>query len=176
MFRLLHNQEDCGLQAVLGEIVLIWQPASIMGLQKNKAEDPKLGYSKDCYWFKTWNVRTQTGKELELIGEMKRYRLDVLGVSEGKIRGKGMKTVEGVTCVYSGVQGERLSVSFSFVHSWRRLSWPKCPAISCWLILLHICSQWFRLHGKWKLIGRRQKWWRWEKRENSVVWKLGTGG
>ena len=52
-------------------------------------------------------MRTLTGKELELIGEMKRYRLDVLGVSEGKIRGNGMKTVESVTCVYSGVQEGR---------------------------------------------------------------------
>ena len=38
---------------------------------------------------------------------MKKYRLDVLGVSEGKMRGNGMKTVEGVTCVYTGVQEGR---------------------------------------------------------------------
>ena len=31
-------------------------------------------------------MRTLTGKELELIGEMKRYRLNVLGVSERKTR------------------------------------------------------------------------------------------
>lgn len=37
-------------------------------------------------------MRTLTGKELELIGEMKRYQLDVLGVGEGKIRGNEMKT------------------------------------------------------------------------------------
>ena len=78
-----------------------------MGPQKDKPEDSKLGNSKDCYRFGTWNVRTLTGKELELIAEMKRYRLDVLGVSEGKMRGNGMKTVEGVTCVYSGVQEGR---------------------------------------------------------------------
>ena len=35
-------------------------------------------------------MRTLTGKELELIGETKRYRLDVLGASEEKIRGNGM--------------------------------------------------------------------------------------
>lgn len=35
-------------------------------------------------------MRTLAGKELELIGEMKRYRLDVLGASEGKIRRNGM--------------------------------------------------------------------------------------
>ena len=60
--------------------------------QKNKLEDPKLRNSKDCYQFGTWKVRTLTGKELELIGEMKRYQLDVLGVGEGKIRGNEMKT------------------------------------------------------------------------------------
>ena len=55
-----------------------------MGPQKNNLEDPKLGNSKDCYRFGMWNVRTLTRKE-ELIGEIKRYRLDVLGVSQGKI-------------------------------------------------------------------------------------------
>ena len=31
----------------------------------------------------------------------------MLGVSEGKMRGNGMKTVDGMTCVYSGVQQGR---------------------------------------------------------------------
>ena len=78
-----------------------------MGPHKKEQGDAKLGNSNDRYRFGTWNVRMLTGKELELIGEMKRYRLDVLGVSEGKMRGNGMKTVEGVTCVYSGVQEGR---------------------------------------------------------------------
>ena len=38
---------------------------------------------------------------------MKRYRLNVLGISGENIRGNEMKTVEGVTCVYSGVQEGR---------------------------------------------------------------------
>ena len=33
----------------------------------------------------------------------------------------------------------------SFVCSWQRPMWLKCPAISCPLILLHICSQSIRL-------------------------------
>ena len=32
-----------------------------------------------------------------------------------------------------------------FVCSWRRPLWPKCPAISCWLILLRNCSRSIRL-------------------------------
>ena len=78
-----------------------------MGPKKNKQGDPKLGNNNDCYRFGTWNVRSLTGKEIELIEEMKKYRLDVLGVSEGKMRGNGMKTVDGMTCVYSGVQQGR---------------------------------------------------------------------
>ena len=46
-------------------------------------------------------------KELELIGVIMRYRLDMLEVSECKINGNGMKTVEGVISVYSGVQEGR---------------------------------------------------------------------
>ena len=78
-----------------------------MGPKKNKQGDPKLVNNNDCYRFGTWNVRSLTGKEMELIEEMKKYRLDVLGVSEGKMRGNGMKTVDGMTCVYSGVQQGR---------------------------------------------------------------------
>ena len=33
-----------------------------------------------------------------------------------------------------------------FVHSWRRSSWPKRPAISYWLMLLCNCSQSIHLH------------------------------
>ena len=46
-------------------------------------------------------------KELELIGVIMRYRLDMLEVSESKINGNGMKTVEGVISVYAGVQEGR---------------------------------------------------------------------
>ena len=34
----------------------------------------------------------------------------------------------------------------SSVHNWRRSSWPKCPTISGWLILLRKLSQSIRLH------------------------------
>ena len=35
----------------------------------------------------------------------------------------------------------------TFVSSWRRSSWPKRLAISCWLMLLHNCSQSIRLQA-----------------------------
>ena len=34
-----------------------------------------------------WNVRTMSGREEELIDEMKRYGLEVLGVSEAGLKG-----------------------------------------------------------------------------------------
>ena len=42
--------------------------------------DPNLGNNNDCCTFGTWNVRSLTGKVVELIEEMKKYRLDALGV------------------------------------------------------------------------------------------------
>ena len=57
--------------------------------------------------FGCWNVRTMSGREEELIGEMKRYGLEVLRVSEARMRGNGVKTIGEVTCVYSGGQAGR---------------------------------------------------------------------
>ena len=51
----------------------------------------------------TWNVRSVKNKENEVIREMKRYNIDVLGLSETKARGNGMKAVDGVSYMYSGV-------------------------------------------------------------------------
>ena len=35
-----------------------------------------------------WNVRSLKNKENEVIWEMERYNLDILGLSETKVRGK----------------------------------------------------------------------------------------
>ena len=53
--------------------------------------------------FGCWNVRTMSGREEELVDEMKRYGLKVLGVSETKMRGNGMKRIGDATCAY--IQG-----------------------------------------------------------------------
>ena len=45
--------------------------------------------------FGCWNVRSVNGRE-ELFTEMKKYRLEVLGVSETKVRGNGMKQIGDV--------------------------------------------------------------------------------
>ena len=65
-------------------------------------------------------MRTLIGKEGNLIEEMEKYRLDVLGVSEGKMRGSGLETVDGkITCVYSGVQQGRANTGVAVLHDER---------------------------------------------------------
>ena len=55
-----------------------------------------------------WNVRTmnEQGKMMQVIAEMKRYKLDVLAKVEGKesrwTRSGSMKTGTGETILYSG--------------------------------------------------------------------------
>ena len=43
--------------------------------------------------FGCWNVRTVNGREQELVEEMKKYRLDVLGISEAKVRGNSVRMI-----------------------------------------------------------------------------------
>ena len=51
-----------------------------------------------------WNVFSITGKEQELVGEAKRYRLDIVGVSSTKRRGSGTVDLDGGwKLFYSGV-------------------------------------------------------------------------
>ena len=50
-----------------------------------------------------WNVRSLKNKENEVIREMERYNLDILGLSETKVRGNGMREINGMKYVYAGV-------------------------------------------------------------------------
>ena len=52
-----------------------------------------------------WNVRTmyELGRMAQVIAEMKRYKLDILGISESRWTKFGrMKTTTGETVLYSG--------------------------------------------------------------------------
>ena len=52
-----------------------------------------------------WNVRTmyEQGRMAQVIAEMKRYKLDILGVSESRrTKSERMKTTTGETVLYSG--------------------------------------------------------------------------
>ena len=85
----------------------------------------------DVSRFGCWNVRTMSSREEELVDEMKRYRLEVLGISEPKL-----KRIGDATCVHSGVQEGRstagvailLSEKFgAFLREWKcideRVTW-----------------------------------------------------
>ena len=57
----------------------------------------------------TWNVTSLAGKEPELVREVERYRLDIVGLTSTHSMGSGTDLLErGWTLFYSGVaQGER---------------------------------------------------------------------
>ena len=59
-------------------------------------------------------MRSMNGKEEELVAEMKKYQLEVLGVSETKVRGNRVKQIGDVVCVYSGVQEGRAKGGWRF--------------------------------------------------------------
>ena len=69
--------------------------------------------------FGAWNIRTMTGREEELVEEMKKYRLEMLGVSETKARGNGEKAIGDVRCVFSGVQAGRARAGVAVLLSER---------------------------------------------------------
>ena len=52
--------------------------------------------------FAAWNIRIMSGREVELVEEMKKYRLEMLGVSEANMRGNGEKGIGDVRCVFGG--------------------------------------------------------------------------
>jgi hypothetical protein len=52
----------------------------------------------------TWNVRSTAGKEIELVGEIKKLNVKILGVTETKKKGQGTeKLQDGYLIYYSGV-------------------------------------------------------------------------
>lgn len=51
-----------------------------------------------------WNIKTLSGKEIELVGEIKKYKIDIIGLSETKKKGNGItRLANGFTMIYSGV-------------------------------------------------------------------------
>jgi hypothetical protein len=51
--------------------------------------------------FGTWNITSLTGKEMEIVEEMKRFHIPILGIGEVKKKGTGgMKLKDNYTCRY----------------------------------------------------------------------------
>ena len=78
------------------------------------------GNEEKLYRIGTWNVRSLRNKECELIREMEWYNLDVLGLSETKVRGNGMKVIDGTSYVYAGVSEGRARgrVGIAIAEQW----------------------------------------------------------
>jgi exonuclease III len=54
--------------------------------------------------FRTWNIKSLNGKEVVIVREMEKYRLELLGLSEVKKKCSGEKRLEkGFILRYSGV-------------------------------------------------------------------------
>ena len=51
----------------------------------------------------TWNVRSIKGKEKELVEEVKKYKVDILGITETKKKGKDEEDLGSHKLIYSGV-------------------------------------------------------------------------
>ena len=96
----------------------------------------------------TWNVRSVKNKENEVIREMKRYNIDVLGLSETKARGNGMKAVDGASYVYSGVTEGRAKrgVAIIVAERWADCvrSW-RCVSERCVTVRLNVAGVWLTL-------------------------------
>ena len=52
----------------------------------------------------TWNVRSIKGKEVELLDEIRKYKINILGITETKKKGQGHEDLGlGHKLIYSGV-------------------------------------------------------------------------
>ena len=90
---------------------------------------------------------------MEVIADMKKYKLDVLGVSETKWRGNGAKNVDDCYMVYSGVSSGRMRAGAAifvseglsrWVKSWKcvneRIVVVKLKVDREWLTFIQVCA------------------------------------
>ena len=72
---------------------------------KVRVQNESLANPKVTRRIGTWNVRSMyaTGKTAQVLREMRRYHLDILGISECRSTGSGkIRTRAGETIIYSG--------------------------------------------------------------------------
>ena len=110
-------------------------------------------YSSDSNMsrFECWNISKVSSREEELVDEMKRYRLEVLRVSEVKMRGNSMKRIGDAMCVYSEVQEGRSKAGVEillletfgvFLREWRcideRITWNQLKIECIWVMVVQV--------------------------------------
>ncbi len=71
----------------------------------------------DYFRIGAWNVRSLRHKELEVTEEMKKYRLEVLGLSETHLRGCGEREIGESVMIYSGVSEGRVKGGVAVIVS-----------------------------------------------------------
>ena len=71
----------------------------------------------DYFRVGAWNIRSLRHKELEVIEEMKKYRLEVLGLSEMHLRGCGEWEIGESVMIYSGVSEGRVKSGVAVIIS-----------------------------------------------------------
>ena len=95
-----------------------------------------------------WNVKSLKNKENEVIREMERYNLDILGLSETKVRGNGMREINGTKYVYAGATEGKAKGGVGLIvpERWadRLRSW-RCVSERCVTIRLRIEGQWISI-------------------------------
>ena len=57
--------------------------------------------NKDVIRIGMWNIRTLMSRELGSVEEMNKYKLEIGGMSEARLKGNGVKIIGNVTSVYS---------------------------------------------------------------------------
>ncbi|KAK9702374.1 hypothetical protein QE152_g29991 [Popillia japonica] len=71
-------------------------------IKKNRAK-----MNEKVWKIGTWNIRSLTGKEHELVDEMEKVNMDVVGITETKKKGQGEINLKGGhRLIYSGVNHE----------------------------------------------------------------------
>ena len=104
--------------------------------------------ASNIYRIGTWNVRTLRSREEEVVREMARYNIDVLGLSETKARGNGMTEIDGARYVYAGVTEGRAKCGVGIIVAERLAdcvrSW-RCVSERCVMIRLRVAGVWMTL-------------------------------
>ena len=72
-----------------------------------QAAHEKFGGTTTGMCGKNGGCRLPAGREEELLEEMKKYRLEVLGESKIKMKGNGSKAVGEGRCIFAGVEEGR---------------------------------------------------------------------